>query len=385
MKNKTSESADRLALFVFLGAVVGGGIFGLPYIIAKAGIIASLFFFLLLGGGVTLLHLCLGEVILRTKENQRLVGYAQRYLGQWGKVLLSVSAIIGTIGVLLAYIIAGGDFLRIILSPILNLEDVFFNLIFFAGCLSFLLFGAKVVSRVEVLSNLLFLAALLLILTLCLVRFDLGNITISNKNQFFLPYGVILFALAGWSAVPEMADILKKAQRSSQLKRTIIIGTAIALGAYILFGLVISGVSGEKTSQEAFEGLIPFLGRKVVFWGAVAGAITLADSFLVIGLYLTNTLLYDFKIKKTWSLGLACGLPLILFLIGMRSFIDIIGTVGIVLGTIEGVIIVLMFKKAKKKGERKPEYDLKIPSFVLYLLVIIFLLGGAIHLIYLIK
>lgn len=121
---------------------------------------------------------------------------------------------------------------------------------------------------------------------------------------------------------------------------------------------------------------MPFLGSKIIFFGALAGLITLADSFLVLALYLRNSLIYDLKFSKTISLLISCGAPLVLFLFGFRSFIQTIGFVGTLIGVIEGIIIILIFKKAKSLGNREPEYSLKIPSFLLYCLIFVFILGA---------
>jgi tyrosine-specific transport protein len=156
----------------------------------------------------------------------------------------------------------------------------------------------------------------------------------------------------------------------------IILSTAISAVFYILFGILVAGVSGRNTSADALSGLIPFLGSKIVFFGVLAGLITIADSFLILALYLRNTLVRDLKFPKIPAFLIACGSPLILFLLGFRNFINTIGFVGTIIGAVEGIIIILIFKNAKKLGDREPEYSLKIPSMLLYFLMAIFILGA---------
>ena len=115
------------------------------------------------------------------------------------------------------------------------------------------------------------------------------------------------------------------------------------------------------------------MGTKIIFFGALAAVITLADSFLVVGLYLKNVLIYDYKFPKFLAASFVSGLPLILFLAGFRGFIETIGIVGTVVGTIESILIILIFKNIKKLGNREPEYSLKIPSFLLYFLILVFI------------
>ena len=99
-----------LALSVLIGTIIGAGIFGIPYVIFKSGLIPGLFYFIILGGAVLLIHLFFGEIVLRTKEKYRLPGFALKYLGRPAEVLVTVSVVVGVIGALLAYLILAGDF-----------------------------------------------------------------------------------------------------------------------------------------------------------------------------------------------------------------------------------------------------------------------------------
>ena len=60
------------ATTVLVGTIVGVGIFGLPYVASQSRFIVGLFFLLLLGVIVTLIHLLYAEVVLKTKEKHRL-------------------------------------------------------------------------------------------------------------------------------------------------------------------------------------------------------------------------------------------------------------------------------------------------------------------------
>jgi len=364
------------ALSVLIGTIVGAGVFGIPYVIAKSGIVPGFFYFFILGGAVLLIHLFFGEIVLRTKGKQRLIGYSQKYLGKWGKLLITIAVILGVTGALLAYLILAGDFLEILFSPYTNLTSFNFSLIFGVILSYFIFRGIKLIAPTELFTNLLFFLVIFIIFSLCLPKINFSNLPLFNLPNIFLPYGIILFSLIGWSAIPEIVEILKTAEEKKSLKKIIILGTIIVIVFYILFTAGIIGITGGKTSTDALSGLIPLLGGKIIFLGALAGLITLADSFLILGLYLRNTFIYDLKISKNSAFLIACGLPIILFLIGFRSFIGTIGFVGTVLGVIEGIIIVLIFKKAKTMSDRQPEYSLKIPSILLYFLIAIFILGA---------
>jgi tyrosine-specific transport protein len=371
MKNK-----GLLALAILVGTIVGAGIFGIPYVVSKSGIIPGFFYFFILGGAVLLIHLLFGEVVLRTKENFRLIGFGQKYLGKWGKVFIVASVTVGVTGALLAYLIIGGKFLSILFSPFLNLSSFQFTIIFWLALSFFVCRGIKLIARAELFTNLSFFLAIIVILGFCLPKLDFSNVAVFDFSGLFLPFGVILFSLVGWSAISEVGDFLKSSQEGKKIKKTIILSSVIVVILYILFAFSVVGVAGENVSPDALSGLKPFLGQKILFLGVLAGLITLADSFLVLALYLKNTLIFDLRASNKLATFLACVFPIFLFLIGFQNFIGTVGFVGTVVGVIEGIIIVLMFKKAKALGDREPEYSLKIPSVLLYFLIAVLLLGA---------
>lgn len=363
------------ALAILVGTTIGAGIFGLPYVVQKSGIIPGLFYFFILGGAVLLLHLFLGEIVLRTKERYRLIGYSQKYLGRKAKVLITFSTVLGIVGILLAYIIIGGDFFKIIFSSIFDLHSFYFSLFFWLFLSYFIYRGIKVIAPAELLMNILFVLVIFLIFFFSLPDFNLQNFTLFNISHLFLPYGVILFAFAGWAAIPVMSDILKTSLERKNYKKIIIIASIIVFILYLLFTLTVIAVSGENTSAEALLGLVPFLGQKIIILGALFGIIAIVASYLILGNYLKNSLVYDYKFSKSLAMIITCFSPLVLFLVGFRQFIETIGVVGTLLGGLEGIIIILIFQRVKKLGNRKPEYNLKIPSFLLYILILIFILG----------
>lgn len=361
-----------------MGTIIGAGIFGLPYVAAKSGIIPSFFYFLVLGGVSFLIHLFLGEIVLRTKEKQRLAGYAKRYLGGVGSSMVAFSIVLGTVLALVAYIIIGGRFLKIFLGfclPFLNITDFRLSLVFALLLLPFLFRGIKNVAKTEFISNILFGLIIVFVFLFSLPNFDFNNFYLFNSSNIFLPYGVILFSLTGWSAIPEMVEILNSDEDKKKLKKAIIFSIIAAICIYLIFVLTVVGVSGSNTTEETFVGLLPYLDSRIIFLGVLAGIITIADSFLILSINLKNTLIYDYGISGFSSLFIAWALPIFLFLCGLRHFINVIGIAGTLIGAIEGIAIIMIFKKAKSFGNRKPEYSINISRFSEYVLITLFVLG----------
>lgn len=365
-----------LALAILIGTIVGAGIFGIPYTIAKSGIGPGFFYFLILGVLVLFLHLFFGEIVLRTKEKYRFIGYAEKYLGNFGKILITISTIFGITGTLLAYLILGGEFLKIIFSPFFAFSAFYFSLIFWLILTYFIFKGIKLIAPIEFFTNLIFFIVIFIVFCFLLPKINLDNFRLIDSKNIFLPYGVIMFALMGFIAIPEIVEILNTSEERKSLKKVTILASVITIILYFLFSLAVVGVSGRNTSPDALSGLVPFLGQKIIILGALFGIITLADSFLIICLYFKNSLFRDFKFSENSASLISSGLPLILFILGFRSFITVISLAGTILAIIEGIVILLIFNKIKKLGDRTPEYSLKIPKFLLYIFAIIFVFGA---------
>ncbi len=202
---------------------------------------------------------------------------------------------------------------------------------------------------------------------------NLVNFSGFNPSFLFLPYGVILFALFGASVIPEMEEILRDEHQN--LKKSIIAGSLIPLFVYLLFTTVVVGICGNLTSDDAVSGLAYFLPNWIVNLGAILGVLTMSSSYLTLGYVLREVWFRDFGLPKFLAFLLASFPSLFLFLLGAKSFIGVLGFTGSLMGGLEGVLIILMFWQAKKKGQRLPAYSLELPLFLVLVLIIIFLLG----------
>ncbi len=371
------------ATATLIGTIVGAGMFGIPYVVAQSGFLIGAIFLFVLTIITLLIHLIWGEIVCRTKEKHRLVGYAEKYLGKQGKIIVTLSTLFGLFGAMLVYLIISGEFLFTIFSPILGGTPFIYSLVFYAFGAIIIFEGLKLIKKLEFFIAPFLILIVILIFALGLKHVEISNLTTINLKYFFLPYGVILWALAGGSAVPEIKAILGANEK--YYKKTILIGTIIPAILYGLFAFTIVGISGTNTSSEAINGLAGYFGKGIIILGAVFGILAVVTSFVVLGYYLKKVFQYDYKRSKTLSWFLTCSIPLIAFLIGLRSIIPIIAFLGVILGAIEGTAVILIYKKAKKIGDQEPEYSLKIPNFIIYSLIGIFVLGLIYEIIYFVK
>lgn len=364
------------AVAILTGTVIGAGMFGIPYVVSKVGFLIGFIYLIVLGIMVLLITLAFGEIVVRTKKRYQMTGYAKKYLGRWGQRLMAFLLVFGIYGALLAYTIAIGNFLQIIFSPYFGGTAFIYSIIFYVLGSVAILFGLKIVEKFEYFMVLLLLFIVGLIVIIGARQIDFGNFVGfgSGLAFIFLPYGVILFSYTGASIIPEMADLL--VDNKKKLKLAIITSMLIAGIVYILFAFVVFGISGSDTSEEAIIGLENFLGQRIIILGAILGILTIATSFFSLGLVLKHIYKTDYKMNNWFSWMLACIAPLIIFILGIRSFISVIELVGTITGGLQGILILMMFKRAKKKSDVKPVYVLRLPNFVIYILYFIF--GGGI-------
>lgn len=352
------------------GTIIGVGLFSLPYITSKVGIWIMLIYFVVLGGLVILIHSIFGEISLETKDFKRLPGFAKIHLGRLGEITAFISTIIGLILALLAYLIVGGKFLGSLLSPYFGGGEFIYTIAYFLIGIAIIYFGIRAIEKVEFWGLVLFLITLIFIFQRALPFLDFKNLLPKiDFNYLFLPYGAILFSLWGTALIPEVEEMLGRQKKL--IKRIIPISILIPIFVYLFFIVMVLGVTGENTTESALIGLKDALGNGAVLFGLAFGIVATFTSFIALGLTLKKVLMFDLGIKKFHAFIITCFVPLILFLLGLNSFIPIISFAGGVLLGIDGILILLMYKKIKPKT-----------SVLAYSLMLIFFLGIIYQLIY---
>ncbi|MBU0614092.1 hypothetical protein KJ766_02275 [Patescibacteria group bacterium] len=355
-----------------IGSVIGVGIFGLPFVFAQSGFLIGLVHLILIAIVNLVVLLVYADLIVKTDGHHRLTGLVKEYAGNvWGHA--STILMFGsTWGAMIAYIIIGGEFLQALAGGTLGGSLIVYQIIFFAVSSLVLVGGLGFVSRLEV----FFVAALIIMLGVIMLgampEANFQNLTYIQSSNWFLPFGVVLFAFGGMAAIPEMAHILGR--KKSKLPKAVILGMSIVACIYLLFALVVVSVTGIGTTEEAILGLGSAIGDWALWLGAVVGLFSVFTSFLILGLSVMDTMIYDYKMRYMTSWFIAIIFPLIIFLFGARSFIDVIGFTGAVLGGLVGIIMLASYRKAQKHPGLLKR-SLNWPLWVLVLCGIVYAIG----------
>ncbi|MFH1425324.1 MAG: aromatic amino acid transport family protein [archaeon] len=362
------------AVSILIGTTIGAGILGLPYVIMRSGFLIGFLNLILIAVIILIITLYLGEIGLRTKNNRQLTGYAELYLGKKGKFLMLLAFAFGIYSSLIAYLIGEGESLSFLIFNTgqysLHLGIAFWLLLSITSC-----FGMKALKEGEKFGTAIIFILIILITILFWNKIDISNLTYNNPSLFYLPFGVTLFAFLGFAAIPEVEEILTKDKHLT--KKTIYISTLTTLLIYTIFTAVVLGSQGTSTPNIATIAL----GKIFI----ILGILTMYTSYLALTTALVNSLHYDFKKSKTKAWLYTISLPLIIYIIlnifNASSFTKVIGIGGVISGSLTGILILLMIKKAKLNGKREPEYSIPHSNLLTWLIILILTIGTVLELV----
>jgi hypothetical protein len=191
--------------------------------------------------------------------------------------------------------------------------------------------------------------------------------------KFFVPYGVILFALNGTPAIIEAHALLPRDQKS--FKKALIIGSLIPVAIYILFAVAVVGATGLQTTQIATIGLGQKFGTGVLILSNIFAILAMSAGFIGSGIALKQNFIWDNKMNKTLAEFLIVSVPFLLFILGLREFISILSVAGgLVIGT-EAIMLVFVCWQARKKSRVSADefklhhfWLLAVPVFLIFTL-----------------
>jgi len=373
-KGFLAKHKTLIGVGTLLGAIVGAGILAIPYVMAQSGLLLGFILTVILGLSLLLVNLMAGEIVLRTKKQHQLTGYAEKYLGSWGKRLMTFSMVFSIYGALTAYLIGLGETLTAIFhwgNPLV------YTVICFAIGFFIIYKGVKVMGTVDFILMGLLIVVILSVTIVSYHNINIDNVTAFNFAKFFAPYGVILFALMGIPAVPEVQEVL--GQQKEKMKKVLIMGSLIPIVLYLLFAGIVVGIIGldnfqilEPNQRIATVALSIYSSPILGIFANLIAILAMFTSFLTLGTALIEMYEYDYLFSKTSALLFTFSVPLLIALLSLSNFITVIAITGAIAGGLEAILIIFTFWKARHYGDRVPEYSLKPHLFLGSLLILLF-------------
>jgi len=325
-------------------------------------------YIVLIGLTILTVNLYLGEISLRTKGNHQLAGYARKYLGKKGFYLMEVATFFGIYAAIVAYLLGISKSISF-----LAFGDVSYYIFIGVGFglfMSFLLWrGMKALKRFEKLGVSVVLILIVLMFIIFFKDINVTNFYGYSAANVFLPFGVVLFALMSFHAIPEVEIVLNRNEKL--MKKVIVTAMTICMLFYVLFAFIVVGFKGMETPR------IATLTLGTIF--VLLGILTMFTSYLSLGNALRQNLVFDERMKKKNAWFVAAIVPIVLFVLSQLfdyfSFTKILSLGGTLSGGVIGILVLSMVKNAKKKGNRKPEYEMPVNWWVIIGLSLIFFVG----------
>lgn len=339
------------AVLILSGMIIGVGMFGIPFSFARAGFWLGVFELVALTGLMAVVHFLYAKVILATSAPHRLPGYAELYLGRPAEVFAILSSFFGIIGSLLAYILVGSIFLHNVFQGFwAGSSEMFWAIMITASSALITRFNLKKEALIDSILSAALIALLGYIIFLLFPQASRENFSGINLSEAVLPYGVLLFALAGSAAIPDVVALLGR--NSKRIGLAVFAGTILPGIIYFIFALAVVGALGSGVSEEAINSLKNIVSANSFLVLGMVGFLAVYDSYIILNSNAQALLRLDFQVNSKVAWLLTTLVPFALYAIGIQNFILIIGAAGAIAGGIEvGLIIAIHHRIRQGQGE----------------------------------
>jgi hypothetical protein len=276
-------------------------------------------------------------------------------------------------GSMLAYLVVGGQFTHQFFGHFFGGSYLIYVLIYFAIGAFLVWRDQASVARAETWMMFLFVVVIFILAWFGLGKYDFSAWQRVNLSHFFLPYGITIFSFWGTSIMPEVSEMC--GSNHKLFKRVLTSALWFSGIFYLIFILIVFGLSGSITTPDALSGLINILPQKILLLAYFFGFLTCFTSFITMGLTLKKIFWFDYQVNKHLAWFLACFIPLTLFFIGLNNFLQIIGLIGGVTLGLVGIAIFLAYLKMRARKGVGIKLLTKVPRALVYLLLAIFVVG----------
>jgi len=330
-----------LGIILLAGTIIGAGIFSLPFIFSKIGLLPGLFYLLFFTVFYGIIHLMYARILEKQEANHQFFYLAHKYFSRFFANLASLAVIGDLIFTLLVYLVLAPAFFQYVWpAPWLILM-----LVFWLASSIFIFVRSKAMAWADLISILCMFGIIALV-------FWAGRGQVLESSWFqkmdftllFLPFGPLLFSLAGRPAIHKIMELRSQVASRFPLKSVIFWGTAIPSLVYMFF--IVSVLRLQPAPSDDVFSSLSFLPSWVLLALGLMGILSLWDSYFMIGANLKDLLLFDLKYPRWLAYALVLFLPLGLYFVGLRNFMMAIGLAGGLFLALEGIFIGAMWRQA---------------------------------------
>ncbi|MEK7174646.1 MAG: hypothetical protein AAB759_03235, partial [Patescibacteria group bacterium] len=329
-------------------------------------------------------HILYFKVLEKTNERRRLVGLVGEHLGSRMTPTAIIAIIGGLLFALVAYLVLAGEFVRFIVPTAGGVGSV---AVFWLAATLPILGSLGVLVGLE-----LAIAVLMVVMILGIFLFggdvaSLARFDVVNFSRLLLPFGAVLFSLAGWTAVEPIFDYVwrkrkdgvypvggrpaegaattasgRSASNGVNLPVALATGTAIAAGLYALFVLGILTSAGVIT-PDTISGLTAWPFWKTALLGLL-GIFAIWTSYVPIGLEIKDLLIQDLRWPRSAAAAFVVFAPPALVASGI-GFLAAVGLAGGVFLSVQYLLILLVARRVLRPGRgTRLAIDVSVVAFI---------------------
>lgn len=353
--------------FIVAGTALGAGMLAMPLATTGIGFTTAMILLLSLWFIMSYTALLLVEVYQHNDPSMGLGTLAYKYLGNPGRVVISVALPFLLYSLIAAYLAGGGEIISESISSLLG-----YQLPNYAGVLLFTLVGGgavcfgthsvDIINRFLFATKVFFLAAMLILLLPHVQEVNLLSMPV--KQALLLSAIPIVFTSFGFhGSVPSIVSYLDG--DTTKLRKVFIIGSAIPLLVYVLWQVATLGTISSDTfigvlaDESGLNGLLAAV-KAVVGTARVEmavrlfAALALATSFLGVALGLFDFLADLFKLKSDLTGRVQTGAitfcpPLLFALFYPKGFVIALGFAAIALSILSLLLPALLVHQARQQ------------------------------------
>ena len=330
---------------IIVAATIGSGMFALPYVIARAGWATTIIYFIVLGAMVVTAHVVYLKTLAAEGEQERLLGLGKKYFGAKGFWFGLVAIVLGLLLSFVIFLILGAQFLQLLFLALSHAAALF---IFWLILAIPALVGNRRAVLLETLSVASVAAVIIFIFASSHPAGAFIHIPAADWHNLFLPFGIVLFTLAGWTGVEPFYETRRKAEQKSSALPLLILGTGLAAILYWLFSIGIVS-SAPLITPDTISGLAawPFWKRGLV---AILGLFAVWTVAMPVSHEIRNALEKDLQWNQIVSRLTVIGLPLAVVCIGFNDFLVVVGLAGGLFISMEYLLIIAVGRRALALG-----------------------------------
>ena len=336
--DKLKNGSFISAVFLMFMGTVGSGIFVLPYLFSQSNLAFASFFLVVLGIITIALNRFYAHIVISTPGDHQLAGYAAKYLGQRFGLLATLNLLLLSFGAITAYLKLFQSFVTLLFPAI----PPFLLFVFYFLLLStFYLLHFRPSNRLSFIVPIFML--LIPVFLFCFSFSFMGHTSyFINRVPNFSFFGATIYALSGFTIIPEVQEILLGDGRNRHsLHRAVTLGVILVIICYFLFVIGVIRLSNNGISIDSVTGIsrsLPVLAKIIAIFGSVV-VLRASFGFLLI---LRELFFRDLHFSSLVSNLLPLSFPLFSYALGSISLITIISLTGDITIFVSALLICLI-------------------------------------------